>query len=149
MDTLFKIEREGLRADLPMIQAGDTIKVHTRLKEAEREHVQIFEGVVIKLAGSGIRKSCVVRKISYGVGVERIFPLYSPAVAKIELVSRGQVRRAKLYYLRDLAGRKARLKSAGDFERLLMNEGPSVEAQQLAEEVTTKPSTDGKSGKVA
>lgn len=109
MNIIAKIEREGLRKDLPSFQPGDTIRVSSRIKEGDKERVQVFEGVVIRLAGSGLRKTFTVRKISYGVGVERIFPLHSPTIAKIETVGHGKVRRSKLYYLRDLAGRKARL----------------------------------------
>ncbi|MDO8462071.1 MAG: 50S ribosomal protein L19 [Deltaproteobacteria bacterium] len=109
MNIIAKLEKENLRQDLPQFQPGDTVRVSTRIKEGDKERVQIFEGVIIRLSGSGLRKTFTVRKISYGVGVERILPLHSPTIAKIEIVMRGKVRRAKLYYLRDLTGRKARL----------------------------------------
>ncbi|MBI1910044.1 MAG: 50S ribosomal protein L19 [Deltaproteobacteria bacterium] len=128
MNTVQKIEREGLRKDLPQFQPGDTVKVSTRVREGEKERIQVFEGVVIRIAGSGIRKSFTVRKISYGVGVERIFPLYSPTVAKLEVVSRGKVRRSKLYYLRDLSGKKARLEGEEEFAEA--NQAPPAATSQ-------------------
>ena len=104
------IEQPFLRTDLPDIRPGDTVKVHVRVVEGSRERVQVFQGVVIARSGGGIRETFTVRKISFGVGVERTFPLHSPAIAKLEIVQRGRVRRAKLYYLRDLRGKKARIK---------------------------------------
>jgi large subunit ribosomal protein L19 len=104
------IEQPFLRTDLPDFRPGDTVKVHVRVVEGNRERVQVFQGVVIRRSGGGIRETFTVRKISFGVGVERTFPLHSPSIAKLELVSRGRVRRAKLYYLRELRGKKARIK---------------------------------------
>ena len=104
------ITKEQLRTDLPDFRPGDTVKVHVKVVEGSRERIQIFEGVVIKLRGGGISESFTVRKISYGVGVERVFPMHSPRVAKVEVVRHGKVRRAKLYYLRNLRGKKARIK---------------------------------------
>ena len=104
------IEQPFLRTDLPDFRPGDTVKVHVRVVEGNRERVQVFQGVVIRRSGGGIRETFTVRKISFGVGVERTFPLHSPSIAKLELVQRGRVRRAKLYYLRDLRGKKARIK---------------------------------------
>jgi large subunit ribosomal protein L19 len=104
------IEQPFLRTDLPEFRPGDTMKVHVRVVEGNRERVQVFQGVVIRRSGGGIRETFTVRKISFGVGVERTFPLHSPSIAKLELVQRGRVRRAKLYYLRDLRGKKARIK---------------------------------------
>ena len=95
---------------------GDTVKVHVRVVEGTRERVQVFQGVVIRRQGGGIRETFTVRKISFGVGVERTFPVHSPSIAKLEIVSRGKVRRAKLYYLRDLRGKKARIKERRDAE---------------------------------
>jgi len=92
-------------------RAGDTVKVHVKIKEGEKERVQIFEGVVIKIHNAGMRTSLTVRKISYGVGVERVFPLHSPSVNKLELISSGKVRRAKLYYMRERFGRQARIET--------------------------------------
>jgi large subunit ribosomal protein L19 len=104
------IEKSRLRDDLPDFRAGDTVKVHVRVVEAGRERVQVFQGVVIRRRGGGLRESFTVRKVSFGVGVERSFPLHSPSIARIEVVSRGDVRRAKLYYLRERRGKRARIK---------------------------------------
>jgi len=102
------IEKQG--KELPEIRPGDTVKVHTRIKEGEKERIQIFTGVVIRNRGSGLNKTLTVRKMSYGIGVERIFPLYSPSVEKIEITRRGRGRRARLYYLRERRGKSARIK---------------------------------------
>ena len=103
------ITKDQLRDDLPEFHSGDTVRVHARIVEGDRERIQIFEGVVIKRRGAGISESYTVRKISNGVGVERIFPLHTPRVAKIEVTRYGKVRRAKLYYLRSRQGRAARI----------------------------------------
>ena len=103
-----------LRTDLPLFAAGDTVKVHFRVREGDKERIQMFEGVVIGRSGSGAHESMTIRKISYGVGVERIFPLHTPIIEKIEVASRGDVRRAKLYYLRDLRGKAAKIKEKRD-----------------------------------
>jgi len=110
MNLLQQISRENLRTDLPNSRPGDTLKVHVKVIEGSRERVQIFEGVVIKRQGGGISETFTVRKISYGVGVERTFPYHSPKLERIEVARRGKVRRAKLYYLRELRGKKARIK---------------------------------------
>jgi large subunit ribosomal protein L19 len=102
--------RPKLREDLPDFRPGDTVKVHVRVVEGGRERVQLFQGIVIGRRGSGIRETFTVRKISFGVGVERTFPVHSPMIAKIEVVTKGDVRRAKLYYLRSRVGRAARVK---------------------------------------
>jgi large subunit ribosomal protein L19 len=104
------VEKPFLRTDLPDFRPGDTVKVHVRVVEGNRERIQVFQGVVIRRSGGGIRETFTVRKISFGVGVERTFPLHSPSIGKLELVQHGRVRRAKLYYLRDLRGKKARIK---------------------------------------
>jgi large subunit ribosomal protein L19 len=104
------IEQAYLRSDIPQFRPGDTVKVHVRVVEGSRERVQVFQGVVIGRQNGGLRETFTVRKISFGVGVERTFPVHSPSIAKLEVVSRGQVRRAKLYYLRELRGKKARIK---------------------------------------
>ena len=104
------VDRESIRTDVPTFGPGDTIKVHVRVVEGTRERVQVFQGVVIRRSGSGIQESFTVRKVSFGVGVERIFPVHSPIIAKLEIVSRGDVRRAKLYYLRDRVGKAAKIK---------------------------------------
>jgi len=104
-----KINQEQLRDDVPDFRAGDTVRVHARIVEGTRERIQLFEGVVIKRKGGGIQATYTVRKISNGVGVERIFPLHSPRVAQIDVIRQGRVRRAKLYYLRDRNGKAARI----------------------------------------
>lgn len=111
MDKLQEIVQDQVRTDHPNFKAGDKVKIHVRVIEGDKERIQIFEGDVIAINGSGINKSFTVRKISSGVGVERIFPYSSPRVAKIELVREGKVRRAKLYYLRNLSGKAARIKA--------------------------------------
>ncbi len=110
MDILQLIENEQLKKDIPDFRPGDTVRVHVRVVEAERERIQIFEGVVIARSGGGVRETFTVRKVTQGVGVERKFPLHSPRVANIEVIRRGKVRRAKLYYLRQRVGRAARIR---------------------------------------
>jgi len=110
MNTTDLVEHSYLRKGLPQFRPGDTVKVHARVVEGNRERVQVFQGVVIRRSGGGLRETFTVRKISFGVGVERTFPLHSPSIAKLEVVQHGHVRRAKLYYLRDLRGKKARIK---------------------------------------
>lgn len=105
-----EITKEQMKTDLPSFRPGDTVKVHVKVVEGTRERIQMFEGVVIKRRGGGISESFTVRKISYGVGVERVFPVHSPKIAKLEVLRRGKVRRAKLYYLRQLRGKAARIK---------------------------------------
>ena len=104
------IEKPQLKAQIPSFRPGDTIKVHAKVVEGDKERIQVFEGVVIGRQGSGAREVVRVRKLSYGVGVERLFPLHSPMIDKIELAKQGKVRRAKLYFLRDLRGKAARIK---------------------------------------
>jgi large subunit ribosomal protein L19 len=108
------IETIGMRTDLPLFRAGDTVKVHVKVKEGDKERIQIFQGVCIARKHGGIRETVTVRKISNGIGVERIFPLHSPIVDKVELVQRGRIRRAKLYYLRAIKGKKARIEELRD-----------------------------------
>src|SRR5256885_8353403 len=110
MDRLRAVEREGLRTDLPAFDPGDTVRVMVRVREGDKERLQAFEGVCIARRGAGINATFTVRKISAGVGVERIFPSHSPSIAEIELVRKGRVRRAKLYFLRRLAGKAARIR---------------------------------------
>ena len=109
MHTLQEVEKEYLRSDVPDFRAGDTIRVHVKVAEGDKERIQLFQGVVIRRRGNGTRASFAVRKVSAGVGVERVFPLHSPVISKIEVVRRGRVRRAKLYYLRGLRGKAARI----------------------------------------
>lgn len=107
MNIINKIEQEQLKADVTAFNVGDTIKVHTRVIEGGKERIQIFQGIVIAKCGSGVNEAFTVRKISYGEGVERVFPLHTPRIAKIEVVNRGKVRRAKLHYLRGRIGKDA------------------------------------------
>lgn len=106
---LSQLEQEQIRQDVPTFGPGDTVRVHVRVREGEKERVQVFEGVVISRRGGGIRETFTVRKVSYGVGVERVFPVHSPSLDRIEVVRHGRVRRAKLYFLRSLSGKAARL----------------------------------------
>jgi len=110
MNVIEEIEAGEMKKEPPVVRPGDTVKVHMRIVEGEKERIQIIEGVVIRIKGGGARKTITVRKISFGIGVERIFPIHSPRVEKVEIVKRSKVRRAKLYYLRDLRGKAARLK---------------------------------------
>ncbi|MBD8497039.1 50S ribosomal protein L19 [Paenibacillus sp. SC116] len=110
MNIVQAITQEQLRKDVPSFRPGDTLKVHVKVIEGTRERIQLFEGVVIKRRGGGISETFTVRKISYGVGVERTFPIHSPKIDRIEVARRGKVRRAKLYYLRNLRGKAARIK---------------------------------------
>jgi large subunit ribosomal protein L19 len=105
-----ELEQAQLRSDIPAFRPGDTLKVHVKVTEGNRSRIQIFQGVVIRRQGGGARETFTVRKISYGVGVERTFPVHTPAIDKIEVVTRGRVRRAKLYYLRSLRGKAARIR---------------------------------------
>jgi large subunit ribosomal protein L19 len=114
MHILDVVDAPNLRSDVPAFRAGDNVKVHVNIIEGNRSRVQVFQGVVIRKSGHGIRETFTVRKISFQVGVERTFPIHSPVIDKIELVSRGDVRRAKLYYLRDLRGKKAKIKEKRD-----------------------------------
>ncbi|MEJ5185966.1 MAG: 50S ribosomal protein L19 [Candidatus Geothermincolales bacterium] len=109
------VESQYLRDDIPDFRPGDTVKVHVRVVEGNRERIQVFQGVVISRRGSGTKETFTVRKVSYGIGVERTFPLHSPLISKIEVVSRGKVRRAKLYYLRQRVGKAAKVKERGRF----------------------------------
>ena len=110
MNTLDALDSASLRDDIPDFRPGDTVKVHVRVIEGTRSRVQVFQGVIIRRQGGGIRETFTVRKVSFGVGVERTFPVHTPVLEKIELLTRGDVRRAKLYYLRELRGKKAKIK---------------------------------------
>jgi len=105
-----ELEQAQIRDDVPAFRPGDTLKVHVKVTEGSRSRIQVFQGVVIRRQGGGARETFTVRKVSYGVGVERTFPVHTPAIEKIEVVTRGRVRRAKLYYLRDLRGKAARIR---------------------------------------
>jgi large subunit ribosomal protein L19 len=114
MNKLTAVESAHVRADVPDFRPGDTVKVHVRVVEGNRERVQVFEGVVIARDGGGLNETFTVRKISFGVGVERVFPVHAPIISKLEVTRRGDVRRAKLYYLRDRVGKAARIKELRD-----------------------------------
>ncbi|PZM91573.1 MAG: 50S ribosomal protein L19 [Actinobacteria bacterium] len=126
MNTLDALEAQSLRVDIPEFRAGDTVKVHARVVEGNRSRVQIFQGVVIRRQGSGVRETFTVRKMSFGVGVERTYPVHSPTIDRIEVVARGDVRRAKLYYLRNLHGKKAKIK---ELRETKVSEAKASEAQ--------------------
>ncbi len=110
METIKQIEKEMMRLDLPAFAPGDTVKVHVKIKEGEKERIQVFQGVVISKRKGTTNATFTVRKVSYGIGVERIFPLHSPIIDNIEVITHGRVRRAKIYYLRKLRGKAARIK---------------------------------------
>lgn len=107
MDIISKIEKEQMKSEVSDFRVGDTVKVHNRVVEGGKERIQMFQGIVLAMGGTGLNKAFTVRKISYGVGVERVYPLHSPRIAKVEIISRGKVRRAKLHYLRDRVGKRA------------------------------------------
>ncbi len=148
MKSFDAIHETTVRRDLPPFRSGDTVRVHVKIREGEKERIQIFEGVVIRRRGGGSSASFTVRKVSYGVGVERIFPVESPAVTKVEIKSRGHVRRSRLYYLRELRGKKARLRSKlRDLSALVAPEtldaetAGTADAADADEEGASEPST--------
>lgn len=110
MNIIENLEKEQMRLDIPDFKSGDTVKVHARIKEGDKERIQVFQGVVIRKRNGKTGATFTVRKVSYGIGVERIFPLHSPAIDKIEIVTKGKVRQGRLYYLRNLRGKAARIK---------------------------------------
>ncbi len=110
MEIIKQLEREQMRLDMPAFSAGDTVRVHVKIREGDKERIQVFQGVVISKKKGGINATFTVRKVSYGVGVERNFPMHSPIIDKVEIVTRGRVRRAKIYYLRKLRGKAARIR---------------------------------------
>ena len=137
MNMILELEKSMMRSDLPDFRSGDTIAVHYKIKEGDRERIQIFEGVVIAKKGGGVRETFIVRKVSYGVGVERIFPLHSPLIDKIEIKKKGKVRKAKLYYLRGRSKKASRIKERSRYEQVAVTNGSSVppaEAEQQTEE---------------
>ena len=115
MNTLDFVDATSLKTDIPDFRPGDTVKVHVKVVEGNRSRIQVFQGVVIRRQGGGVQETFTVRKLSYGVGVERTFPVHSPIIEKIEVFTRGDVRRAKLYYLRDRVGKAAKVKEKRDF----------------------------------
>jgi len=114
MHTLDVVDATSMRSDVPDFRPGDTVKVHVRVVEGSRSRIQVFQGVVIRRQGSGVRETFTVRKVSFGVGVERTFPVHSPVIDRLDVIARGDVRRAKLYYLRDLRGKAAKIKERRD-----------------------------------
>jgi large subunit ribosomal protein L19 len=110
MEVIKQLEREQMRLDMPAFSPGDTVRVHVKIREGDKERIQVFQGVVISKRKGGVSAAFTVRKVSYGVGVERIFPMHSPIIDKVEIVTRGRVRRAKIYYLRKLRGKAARIR---------------------------------------
>lgn len=127
MDIIRALEREQLRSDLPVLSIGDFVKVHLKVKEGTRERLQVFEGTVIGKKGEGIKETFTVRRISYGVGVERILPVHSPKIDHVDIVRKGKIRRAKLYYLRDRVGKAAKVK-----EKLEVRSAKKVASKQVA-----------------
>lgn len=117
MEVIQKLNAEHIRRDLPVFRPGDTIRVHQKIREGNKERIQVFEGVVISRSGGGINEMITVRKVSYNIGIEKIYPLHSPRINKIEVKQRGRVRRAKLYYLRERSGKAAKIKEALHFNR--------------------------------
>ncbi len=148
------VDAPYLRTDLPEFRPGDTVKVHVRVVEAGRERIQVFQGVVIRRQGGGLQETFTVRKISFGVGVERTFPLHSPSIGKLEVVSRGHVRRAKLYYLRERRGKKARIRerrlgdeelaaiAAAEAERAAAGSAAAADAGSVEEHEETADATE-------
>jgi len=133
MNTIQKIQKEGLKK-VSDFHVGDTVRVHAKIKEGDKERIQVYEGVVLRSKGHGIESSFTVRKVSYGIGVERVFPIHSPMIDKIEIVSRGRVRRAKLYYLRDLSGKKARIEGEIYTKEASAEAAPAAPAAKPAKE---------------
>jgi len=140
MNKIDAIETPRLRDDLPEFRSGDTVKVHVRVVEGNRERIQVFQGVVIRRQGGGLRETFTVRKISFGVGVERTFPVHSPSIGKLEVIQKGRVRRAKLYYLRELRGKRARIRERREAQGAAPPPEPTAEVE---EEPEPEPSAEG------
>ena len=145
MKSIDAVHQDALRGDLPPFRAGDTVRVHVRIREGDKERIQVFEGVVLQRRGGGAGETFTVRKVSSGVGVERVFPVQSPSVTKLEIKRRGHVRRARLFYLRELSGKKARLRSkVRDIAALVARPdevGTAAEAIAVEEEAQAAPET--------
>ncbi len=140
MNRLDGIENASLRRDLPPFRTGDTLRVHVKVREGDKERTQVFEGVVLRRRGQGTSETFTVRKVSYGVGVERVFPVQAPIVEKVEIKSRGHVRRSRLYFLRELRGKKARLRSkVRDLSHLVSPEEADAQAGTAAEALADEP----------
>ena len=149
MNVLDAVDAASIRKDIPNFRSGDEVKVHVRVVEGNKSRIQVFQGIVIARQGSGVRETFTVRKLSYGVGVERIFPIHAPVIEKVELVRKGEVRRAKLYYLRDLRGKAAKIRerrAAGDLETIYSADSEVAEVitpsatqvEEVAAEVVTE-----------
>ncbi|MFM7873934.1 MAG: 50S ribosomal protein L19 [Actinomycetota bacterium] len=140
MNVLDAVDAASLRKDIPNFRPGDELKVHVRVIEGNKSRVQVFQGLVISRRGSGVRETFTVRKISYGVGVERVFPVHAPVIEKIELVRKGEVRRAKLYYLRDLRGKAAKIRErrGGEDLEMIYAESPTTEVVEETAPVVTE-----------
>jgi len=134
MNTLDAVQRTSLKKGIPTFRSGDTVKVHVKVVEGNKTRVQVFQGVVIARRGSGAGETFTVRKVSYGVGVERTFPLHTPIVERIELVTRGDVRRAKLYYLRDLRGKKAKIREKREAYAAIIEDDDVLVEEAVVEE---------------
>ena len=146
MNILDAVDAKSLRKDIPQFRAGDELKIHVRVIEGSKSRVQVFQGIVIRRQGDGVRETFTIRKVSYGVGVERTFPVHTPVIEKIELVKKGDVRRAKLYYLRDLRGKAAKIREKRDGiegygDGILSTPEPTVEptVEAVAEAVVEAP----------
>ncbi len=144
MNILDAVDAVSLRKDIPQFRAGDELKVHVRVIEGNKSRLQVFQGIVIRRQGDGVRETFTIRKVSYGVGVERTFPVHTPVIEKIELVKKGEVRRAKLYYLRDLRGKAAKIREKRDGvegygDGILSTPEPVVVAAPVVEEVVEAP----------
>ena len=145
MNVLDAVDAASLRKDIPNFRPGDELKVHVRVIEGNKSRVQVFQGLVIARRGSGIRETFTIRKISYGVGVERVFPVHAPVIEKIELVRKGEVRRAKLYYLRDLRGKAAKIRErrgGEELEAIYSEPAPTPEAPVIEAIVDEAPVTE-------
>lgn len=148
MNPLDSIEKASLRNDLPPFRPGDTVRVHVRVTEGDKERIQVFEGVVLRRRGAGTSETFTVRKVSYGVGVERVFPVQSPIVARVEIKDRGHVRRARLYYMRELRGKKARLRSKmTDLAALVAPSEAAAQEAEAAPEPEASASENGSEAK--
>jgi len=154
MNILDAVDAKSLRHDVPQFRAGDELKIHVRVIEGSKSRIQVFQGIVIRRQGDGVRETFTIRKVSYGVGVERTFPVHTPVIEKIELVKKGDVRRAKLYYLRDLRGKAAKIREKRDGiegygdgilstpEKEIIVEAPAVEEEVVAEVPAQVAATD-------
>lgn len=152
MNILDTVDAASLRKDIPQFRAGDELKIHVRVIEGNKSRLQVFQGIVIRRQGDGVRETFTIRKVSYGVGVERTFPVHTPVIEKIELVTKGDVRRAKLYYLRDLRGKAAKIREKRDGvigygDGILSTPEPVIEAvapvtEQIVEDTTSAGTPD-------